>query len=272
MGDATLDSAWQVSATNVAALPPGSRYSLIRFGADAVLESASRPNTELAGQPNRPRRASLETTATNIEAALRLAAQQLDGGTAELMILITDGGETSGDATSLLSRFQVMGLPVPYLLLDTTNTSGPDAIIDSLEVPSQVPFGAEITLVVKVRSNRSGPAGIQVRKGAEPAITIEVDLIEEQVSSVPVPLGFDSPGFQEIEVAVSMPGDINPANDRRRAIVNVDGPTTILYVTAKPGTTVRKPSRRWLESQHRPTRALSASTAATARSCYGRPG
>jgi uncharacterized protein YegL len=35
-----------------------------------------------------------------------------------------------------------------------------------------------------------------------------------------------------------MPGDINPANNRRRAIVNVEGPTTILYVTVKPGTAV----------------------------------
>ena len=116
MGDNTPDSAWQVSAANIATLPPGSRYSLIRFGADAVLESASRPNTELAGQPDRPHRANLDTTATNIEAALRLAAQQLEGKTEGLMILITDGGETSGDSTALLSRFQEMGLPAPYLL------------------------------------------------------------------------------------------------------------------------------------------------------------
>lgn len=240
MGDSYPDSAWQSSAASLAKLPPGSHYSLIRFGADTVLESANRPTTELTGHPPRPRTAVLDTTGTNIDAALQLAAQQLDGETPELMLLITDGGETAGDATAILARLQTMGLPGPYLFPSTTTTYGPDAAINALNAPSQVSFGSEITLVAKVTSNRTGPAVIQVRKNSEPAATVAVDLVKDQVSSVLVPLGFDTPGFQKLEVTISMPGDINPANDRRRTIVNVDGPTNVLYVTTKRGTAVTK--------------------------------
>lgn len=238
MGASPPDSALQVTATTLAGLPPGSRYSLIRFGADALLESADQPISELTGQLQHPRTGVLDTTGTNIEAALRLAGKQLASGTPELMMLITDGGETTGDATTLLTRFQALGLPIPYLLMDTANASGPDAAISALDAPSQAPFGSVVTLVVEVTSTRDGPAEIQVRKDSEPAVTVAVDLVRDQVSSVPVPIGFDSPGLQELEVVVSMPGDINAANDRRRAIVNVEGPGTVFYVTVKPGTAV----------------------------------
>jgi len=238
MGANRPASAWQLTATALSGLPPGSRYSLVRFGAEPVLEAANRPTMELTGQPPRSRKTVLDATGTNIEAALKLAGRQLDGDTPALMVLVTDGGETGGDATALLTRFRAMGLPVPFLLLDAPGTSGPDAAINAVDAPPQVPFGSAITVVLNVSSTRDGPAGIQVRQAPGLTTTIEVDLVKDQVSRVRVPLGFNSPGFHELEFTVSMPGDINPANDRRRAIVNVEGPTTILYVTVKPGTAV----------------------------------
>ena len=238
MGANRPASAWQVTATALSGLPPGSRYSLVRFGAEPVLEVANRPTLELAGQPPRPRKSVLDTTSTDIEAALRLGGRHLDGETPALMVLITDGGETTGDATALLARFQAMGLPVPILLLAAPDATGPDAAIDAVDAPFLVPFGAEITVVLEVSSTRDGPADIQVRRASEPAMTFGVDLVKDQVSRVRVPLGFDSPGFQELEFSVSMPGDVNPANDRRRTIVNVEGPTTVFYVAVKPRTAV----------------------------------
>ena len=233
-------SAWQSSAASLAKLPPGSHYSLIRFGADTVLEVDDRPITELVGQPARPRTAVLDNTGTNIEAALLLAAQQIDSETPELVLLITDGGQTDGDATAFLSRLQTMGLPGPYLFPSATDTSGPDAAINALNAPSEVPFGSETTLVVKVKSNQSGAVRIQVRKNFEAAATVVADLVKDQESSVYVPIGFNTPGVQELEVSIFMPGDMNAANDRRHTIVNVDGPTTIQYVTSKGSTAVTK--------------------------------
>jgi len=238
MGANSLASAWQLSATALAGLPPGSRYSLVRFGAGPVLESVNRPTTELAGQAARPRKIAVDAGNTDIEAALRLGGRQLDGETPSLMVLISDGGETSGDATAMLNRFQALGLPAPFLLSGAPDLSGPDAGINSVDLPSQVPFGTQITVVLNVSSTRDGPAGIRVRRAAGLAATHEVELFKDQVSRIGIPLVFDSPGFQELEFTVSLPGDINPANDRRRAIVNVEGPTAILYVTFRPGAEV----------------------------------
>jgi Mg-chelatase subunit ChlD len=234
MGADRLAASWKAATSVLTGLPPGSRYSLVRFGAEATLEAADRPIEELDGQPARPHKAALDTTGTDIEAAFRLAVPQLAGATPALLLLITDGGETAGEAASVLARFPAMGVPAPFLLLEVPAASGPDAAIVALDAPSQVPFGAEVETVLDLSGTRDGSANVQVRQASRLAATIAVDLVEDQVSRVGVPLVFDSPGFHELEFAASMPGDSNPANDRRRTIVNVAGPTPVLFVTAKP--------------------------------------
>ena len=254
MGAERPAAGWSVAADVLAGLPPGSQYSLIRFGAEAVLEVADRPTAELAERASRPRRAVLDATGTNIEAALRLAGRHVDGETPALLVLITDGGETAGDATTLLERASSMAFPLPYLLLTGADASGPDAAIEAPEVPSRVRLGTVISVLLNVTSNRDGAAEIRVRQAAQLVAASAVDLVRDQVSQVRVALAFDTPGPQDLEISVAMPGDVNPANDRRRSVVNVEGPTSILYVTIEETTAAAQSllSGGWNVSMVRP--------------------
>jgi len=238
IGEERPAAAWQAAATALAGLPGGSRYSLVRFGLEPVLEASDRPTTELGGRQERPRQGALNSTGTDIEAALRMAGRRLAGEEPGVVLLVTDGGETRGDATGLLAEFRAMGLAAPFLLIDAPDASGPDAAITALDAPSQVPLGAEVAVALEITSTRDGRADVTVRQASAPASTFGVDLASGQVSRIRVPLEFDTPGSQELEFAVSLAGDENPANDRRRAIVNVEGRTAIFYVTGQPTTAV----------------------------------
>lgn len=268
MGARRIDAAWQEAAGAISRLPAGSAYSLIRFGAAPVLEVSGVPVLTLADDAERPRQAAVDASGSNIDAALRLAAERSGRGARTPVVLITDGGETNGDATALLERFGALGLPAPFLFLDTPGMPGPDAAIVRFDVPGRVPAGATVPAVISVSATHAGPVDILLSRESRTVHTRSMDLAAGQETYLSLPLEFDVPGFHQLTIEVRRDGDANPANDRRRGIVNVVGPTPVHFVSNRPRSPVAESLRAggWDVESTRPERLAQVLPRLTGRS------
>jgi Mg-chelatase subunit ChlD len=234
MAESRRVEAWQTIVSTLGNLPAGSRLSLVRFGAEALVESADLPISQLHKEQPPLHQAALNASGTDIEAALRSAARLVSNEAFAALILVTDGGETAGDAGSLLASFPTSGLPTPFLLYEDIATTAPDARIDAVRLPARVSAGGEFSAVLRVSSNQEGAAEIAVSDGAGRTQTVPIDLVGGETSILRVPLAALPPGFHELEFTVALPGDSNPSNNQRIAIVEVGKGANVVYVTLNP--------------------------------------
>jgi Mg-chelatase subunit ChlD len=234
MSESRRVEAWRTVISTLGKLPSGSRLSLVRFGAEALVETADFPISELNRDGPPLHQAALNASGTDIEAALRLAGQLVTDETSAALILITDAGETAGDAASLLASFPTYGLPTPFLLHEDAAAPAPDARIDAVRVPAHVRTAAEFSAALQVSSNQDGAAEIVVRDGAGRTQRVPIDLVGGESSIVWVPLEGLPPGSHELEFTVALPADSNPVNNQRRAVVEVGKGVNVVYVTPNP--------------------------------------
>jgi len=234
MSESRQVEAWQTIMSTLGKLPTGSRLSLVRFGMEALVETADVPISQLNMERPPLHQAALNASGTNIEAALRLAGRLVADEAFTALILISDGGETAGDAASVLASFPGSGLRPPFLLHESAAASGPDARIDGVHPPARVRAGAEFSAAVHVSSNRDGAAEIVVRDEAGRTQQFPIDLVGGESSVVWVPLEGLPPGFHELEFTVALPADSNPVNDQRRAVVEAGKGANVVYVTLNP--------------------------------------
>jgi len=234
MAESHRVEAWQTIVSTLGNLPAGSRLSLVRFGTEAVVETADVPISQLNKERPPVHRAALNTSGTNIEAALGRAGRLVADEASAALILVTDGGETTGDAASLLVSFPASGLPTPFLLHHDAAATAADAKMDEVHLPPHVRAGAQFSAAVHVSSNRGGSAEIVVRDEAGRTQQFPVELVGGESSIAWVPLEGLPPGYHELEFSVVLAADSNPVNDKRRAIVEAGKGVSVVYVSLTP--------------------------------------
>ncbi|MCZ6783975.1 MAG: VWA domain-containing protein [Proteobacteria bacterium] len=231
--------AWAGVARRLAAdLPAASRIAVTRFAANDVLEyegdvlSASRaPDAEI------PRTGALERGETNLEAALDGARAAARPGRAGAVVLVTDGGETRGDAARALRALARAGVPVHLVALPAGGRAG-DAWVERVEAPTHAYAAEPVRVVGHIAS--AGPTRVRARLRVD-GVSMDARSVAalprlegRNGATVEFELLFDRPGPRVVEIAIESPGDPRPENDVGATLVRVEGAPRLLYVSRDP--------------------------------------
>lgn len=225
-----ITAAWSRLSRLLNQLPAGSHYTLIRFAAQPVMEVQG----DLIEQPGvpvpLPRTRPLDASATHIEAALQLAFATTVPGRSPVMVLISDGGETAGQAARELEHARRDDITVFGLAPGTPGANTVDARITALQLPARSRVGREVPVTATLFSSRDQAGTLRLLLNNSIVAHREVTLSAGQQQSIGFSLPLESQGPQTVTVTLHIPGDQLPANNHRSAIVNVDGLMNILYV------------------------------------------
>lgn len=213
-------------------LPEDSRVVVVPFAAvpkaagefvSAAQISAhdiQRPEPETIGVP---------THHTDVQAALELALELLSLSREGNILLATDGLETRGNATSALASARSAGIPV-HVFIPQAGVGG-SSRVSFFQVPETLPAGS----LGRAEATITGPVGrpVSLALYVEGKLADRASITLTSGRATPVSLRFSptSAGPAGVELRLYADSDSTIVTDRATGIVEVVGPTPVLYVS-----------------------------------------
>ena len=202
--------------------PDGDVAGVVAFGRDALVERLPAELSELDRIASTPVRG-----ATDIGAALRLAAALFPDATQQRIVLLSDGNDTTGSGQVEAARAGARGIQV------TTRTIGlggaDEVLVDRISVPTTSRLGEELEIAVEVRSTAAQPATIRLYADGTLAAT-ERTTLDAGVTRVVFRASPKGAGFHVFRAVVEAGKDTFPQNNRADAATLVSGPPRVLVV------------------------------------------
>jgi uncharacterized membrane protein len=195
---------------------------IVAFGGDALVE---RLPTELADVDR------LDSTpvkaATDLGAALRLAAALFPDGAQKRIVLLSDGNDTTGAGQAEASLAAARGIQVQTVL---TGLNGRDEVlVDRLSTPSIARLGESVTLEADISSTVAQSATLRLFVNGDLASTLPTQL-QAGPNRVTFTFKPKDAGFLRFRVVVDAARDTFNENDRADASTIVKGEPKILVV------------------------------------------
>ncbi|GAB4194173.1 MAG: VWA domain-containing protein [Roseiflexaceae bacterium] len=214
--------------TAIAALPPGQQAGLVVFGGGALV--ARLPSTErvLSAIPDAP-----GVDHTGIAEAIRLALALLPREGQGRLVLLSDGGQTSGDALEAARLAAARAVPLEVISL-VANAPGNDARIAGLSMPPRLREGTRPRLSVATESSHATSARLTVLDNGRPVAEQTVTLPAGR-GNIEVELPEAAPGYNRYEVRLEATGDNRPENNRAQTFSIVEGKPRVLLVEGQAG-------------------------------------
>ncbi len=175
-----------------------------------------------------------DTTATDIAAALNYTSTLFKNPTTARIILLTDGAETDGDASSVIKSVAAQGIKV-----DTVHfyeDHDPEVQIIGVETPDyNIKTHDKFSLTLTVQSSFAEQgASITLYDNGEEAATVEVNLIEG-VQKVQIEHSFEVSLLHELSFELSSNGDTLKQNNTYNSYVYLPVFDRILIVESLDG-------------------------------------
>ncbi|HMP41673.1 MAG TPA: VWA domain-containing protein, partial [Roseiflexaceae bacterium] len=215
-------------AEALAAMPPDDQAALVVFGERALVErspSSARTLGQIVGRP--------PGGATNLNDALQLGLAILPAEARQRLVLISDGGQNSGDVELALREATSRGVPIDVVVLRDVS-DGPDAQIGLVELPAAAREGQRLPLAVEVIG--TAPAAGRLLVIDQNGTTVgeqPIDLIagtQRFQLTLPEPPG----GFNRYRIRVEVEGDPQARNNVAEAYTLVSGRPRILIIEGFP--------------------------------------
>ena len=231
-----IDRSWRETLRLAAGLPPGSRFSLIRFGGRSETEIADLPierlvDGDLWQRAAPPRTRGVDPNGSNIEQAIRAARMRLAPDRPAAILLVSDGRETSGALTNALSWEPGATAPRIYWARagDGESEAGPRIL--SLDLPAQILAGQTPPVSVTLSGNQGDRGRLELSLDGVPFLQQALRL----AGSSPLQLGARLPqtgsGIHLVQARLNRAGDSGSRNDSRYATVQAMGPARILHLS-----------------------------------------
>lgn len=213
--------------TLIGGMRPDDALAVLRFGASPVLEAGP-------GAPSRDpwTPAEVEGDATNLMAAMESGANfAARGGQGGVVVLLTDGNETAGDASAAAESARRHGVKVHPIVPPRSQAP---LRIESISAPHIARSGQEIDMAVAI-TNRS-------------TATHEAELVvrhfDKELGRVPLRVGpgrsvvdavvrAGPPGHYGISIDLEGEADVTSLRSTRTASLTVLGPPRVLLVSHK---------------------------------------
>lgn len=198
----------------VRALPSGSRWSVEQF--------AARPRLAASTDPGAP-----PGNATDLGAALRLAAASVDGETRSDIVLLTDGWDTTGHPVSPSEL--PAGVVVSYAAPPPTDDA-PQAVVHAVDLPAAVRVGDAPDVVVQIAAVAPGPVRLRLIVDDAPLSDAEVQL-QAGTTRVPFSPRLVTPGFHQVSAELTVAG----RTSRLSAVTVASDAGHVLLLEDEPG-------------------------------------
>ena len=259
IGDPASRDAWSEVTNAALNLAADSRFGLVRFATEPVIEVEPALVSEqsvksILESRTLPRSAAIDRSSTDIELALRRALRLARSHRRTALLLVTDGYETKGDAAAALRVARQSNVTV-YLFKQGVDTKAPDVRIEALDVPPHVRLGERVPLTVAVGGNTEGKVPLLVDVAGRRALETTISLQRDRANRFHLLVTPQTAGDQEVKVVVGVDNDSIPENNRRAALVTVEPPATVLFVTASdaPSAVVSTLVKGgWIVREHHP--------------------
>ncbi|MFH1475573.1 MAG: VWA domain-containing protein [Chloroflexota bacterium] len=202
--------------------PDGDVAGVVAFGKDALVERLPGELADLDRIASTPVRG-----ATDIGAALRLAAALFPDATQQRIVLLSDGNDTTGTGQVEAARAGARGIQV------TTRTIGlgaaDEVLVDRISVPTTSRLGEELEVAVEIRSTVAQPAAIRLYADGA-LVATERTTLDAGITRVVFRVTPKEAGFHVFRAVVEAARDTFPQNDRADASTLVSGPPRVLVV------------------------------------------
>jgi Ca-activated chloride channel homolog len=203
--------------------PEADTAGVVVFGANALVDRLPSELDELADPASQP-----VVGATDVAAAVRLAAAILPAGTQQRLILLSDGNDTSGEAEEAIAAASARGIRLDVVM--PADESAAEVLVDAVDAPPGARVAETIDLSVRVRSTITTRATLRLLADGSTVATEELEL-EPGVTSVPFSLTADEPGFHVFRAVIEPEDDRFSENNAADAYVLVTGEPQVLVAT-----------------------------------------
>src|SRR5829696_712706 len=213
----------------LAQMPNDDQAALIVFGQRALVErmpAGDRALGQVGALPG--------GGATDIEGAVRLALALLPNEGHQRLVLLSDGGENTGDAAKAAQIAAARGVPIDVVALSGL-ADGPDARISGVELPSSARAGQRLRMKINIASNTVTAGRLIITgPGTAPIVDQQVQ-IPSGAQTLEVALPEALPYFNRYVVRLETPNDARPENNAAEAYSFVSGQPRVLLVEGQPG-------------------------------------
>jgi Ca-activated chloride channel family protein len=223
MLDATREDLVEWARASVGDMPEGDTAGLVVFGANALVDRLPSQLDELAEPASRP-----VVGATHVAAAVRLAAAIFPAGTQQRIVLLSDGNDTSGEATEAITAAATRGIRLD--VVTPADASAAEVLVDAVDASPGARVGETIDLDVRLRSTITTRATLRLLADGATVATRELEL-EPGVTTIPFALTADEPGFHVFRGVIEPEEDRFSENNAADAYVLVTGEPQVLVAT-----------------------------------------
>jgi uncharacterized membrane protein len=211
-------------------LGPNDVAGVIVFGAEPVVESAAggkRPLNMLMSV--------VDSSASDIAAAVRLAAASFPEGKSRRIVVVSDGNETRGDAARAAEAAAVEEVEVDYVALGSVQRRVEASVLE-MQAPSERRADQPFELRVLVESSTEQQGRLIIERNGVAVSQTDVQLPAGK-SWVAVDQKLLEPGFYRYRAVLETPDDTDRRNNVGGAFVNVEGMPKILLLQEDPSKT-----------------------------------
>ncbi len=188
------------------------KVGVVKFGYDQVY-AAPLTNSSQDAFLQYVQSSDPDTSATDVESALRYADSLLTKPKTSKIVLITDGIETDGDAFDVINRIAARGVKVDTMYYP--NEKMMDAQIVDVTLPEGAEVGKEFNMSVTVASNVTGPdqvAKVTLFDNGEEKGYANI-LLDEEENTLDVACTVETPGLHQFRLEMEYDNDTTGEND-----------------------------------------------------------
>ncbi|HEX8940246.1 MAG TPA: VWA domain-containing protein [Candidatus Limnocylindrales bacterium] len=209
---------------SLAAMPQGDVAGIVAFGGDALVERLPGDGREVDRLASIPVR-----SATDVGAALRLAAALFPDDAQRRIVLLSDGNDTTGHAEAEAALAAARGIQVETRTIG--RGASDEVLVERLQTPPIAHVGEDIEAVATVSSTVAQPATIRLYADGTLVATQHV-----QLPAGTLPVTFQviagEAGFHVFRAVVEAARDTFSQNDRADSDTIVQGEPRVLVVAA----------------------------------------
>ncbi|MCI0344345.1 MAG: VWA domain-containing protein [Chloroflexi bacterium] len=222
VGNSGRESALAFVRESLTEMPEDDVAGIVAFGRDALVERLPEDLRTVDRIRSTPIKA-----ATDIGAALRLAAALFPDDAQKRIVLISDGNDTTGHGQEEAALAAARGVQVETVRIGLDDQD--EVLVERLSTPSIARLGEEIEAVADVRSSVAQPATIRLYADGTLVATERVEL-EEGQNRITFRVKPSEPGFHTFRAVVEAARDTFSQNDRADSNTIVKGEPRILVL------------------------------------------
>jgi uncharacterized membrane protein/Mg-chelatase subunit ChlD len=222
VGEAGREDALAFVRDSLAVIPEGDVAGIVGFGKNALVERLPSELREIDRIASAPVRA-----ATDIGAALRLAAALFPDDAQKRIVLLSDGNDTTGQGQAEAALAAARGVQVETRVIGLG--AADEVLVDRLTTPTTARIGEQIQAVAQVSSSVAQTATVRLYADGGLVATKRMDLVAgpNQVSFLVTP---KEAGFHTFSAVVEAARNTFSQNDRADSNTIVKGEPRILVL------------------------------------------